>query len=107
MMSISFRPGLFLKARVFHLTDQADDFILCRRVEGDALPPRIFTPPEFARHRFIDDDDTRGLSGVALIEAAATHQPHAERLEVIGADGAPPCIERLSFRQGRASDNLK
>jgi hypothetical protein len=75
---------------VLDIADDADDLAL--HVFGNrqlhALADRLFARKKFAREGFVDDQNLRRLSPVALGEGAASDEGDAHRAEVVGGDDA-------------------
>src|SRR3712207_7770689 len=71
--------------RIFFFNDTATTEIYTLSLH-DALPIWVVAGPVLPRERLVDHHRARGALVVALLDPAAAHDPHPDRLEVGGGD---------------------
>ena len=69
-----------------HVLDDADDGHRLERVEAaaDGAADRIDVGERVLGQLLVDDRDKRRIEAIAVVEVAAAHDRHLQRLEVIG-----------------------
>ena len=87
------------RARISGHADDEERGPLLVAVDGrDAETDRIAAGEEPVRERFVDDADLRRCERVAVLDVASLDQPHAQRREVVGANGIHVCFRVAAGR---------